>query len=191
MGLGLLAVVCFASLTLGGEIEFPFNLKLLWRFTSETTIEFDLEVPEEVFEDYGWAGVGIKELSTGGNMANGDFVTVSFDPLKIEDRYSASNGYAHRDQVMAGKDNLSWEDKVTKKDSKYVYTWSRQLQTGEKYDCDLIKDREYYLLWAVGPVIEGDTAMHSSEERGTFQIVLSEDFQQEYVGKVDFLSILK
>jgi len=171
-----------------GKVELGVGLELGWEVQGED-VHFKFYVPPELKESYGWAGIGIKDPADGTGMANGDFVTVRFDGIVIEDRFGERNARPKLDTDKEGTDDIDELKTEGEEDGWVVYEWTRKLNTGDERDNPIEVGKETYIQWAYGEA-DGDTLKHH-EEAGTYSVVFTESSEQTTSTPAAFISFDK
>lgn len=159
-----------------GVVYLPNDIILAWSFPTPETVKFELRVPQTIFDSYGWTGIGFKPVISGSGMNGADITNIIFS-TPMQDSYGLSRGGPKSDIEMGGTCDLIYPDSHV--DGRGIkYFWEKKLSTGDQYDLPLAKDQEFRLLYAVGQVSEGGVQMqHTFMNRGTIDIVLSENFR--------------
>ena len=185
MSLLILFVISTALST--GVVYLPSEVILAWSFPTTETVKFELRVPQAVFDSYDWIGIGLKNVNSGSGMSGADIANIIFK-TPIQDSFAPPRGGPVSDESLGGTCDLIRPDSHV--DGRGInYFWEKQLNTGDKYDIVLTSGGEYRLLYAKGKVTpEGVQLQHGYEDRGTIDIVLSDDFRDTSL-KYTFLQI--
>lgn len=157
------------------SITFPCGISLEYN-TRDYSTHFAMHVPEEIFHPWEWAGIGIKSLEDGTDMSKADLITVIFKESIFADRWAEENGYPPEDTELGGEANAKDGPVGADPENSKIFSWTRDFNTEDKYDIELIPDTEYYVLWAYGGLEEnGDLAMHAECGYDTFVFIQCED----------------
>ena len=94
------------------------------------------------------------------------------------DRYTERLGEPEYDICFGALDNII---NATVDASTYSYTWTRPIDANDGiYDQVYTKGKDIQLLWACGQCDdEGNAMLHEKEDRGKFNITLSDEFEYE------------
>ncbi|CAG9322930.1 unnamed protein product [Blepharisma stoltei] len=163
-----------------GTIHLPRNQMLYWSFPDENSVKFEYHCPMSLMEDdYDWVGIGFKDIMDGGDMRNADIVMINLHDGRIDDYWSFMNSKPESDIKLGGLDSLA-EKSVNAVDKYKMFSWSKPLNTGDKYDKMLAKNAKMNFIWAYGRInSQGNPKKHLDENKGSWEIVLSEDYTDE------------
>lgn len=169
-------VFVITSVLSKGVVYLPSEVILAWDFPTSETVKFELRVPQAVFDSFGWIGIGLKKVNSGSGMSGADITNIIFKS-PIQDSFAPPRGGPINDLELGGTSDLINPDSHV--DGRGInYFWEKKLETGDKYDLALVQDSEFRLLYAKGMVTaDGVQLQHEYENRGTINIVLSENFK--------------
>ena len=89
MGLFLILGLLNSVLSIG-IVYLPREMLLSWKFPSPESVAFELRVPQSVYDEYGYAGLGFKYIDDISGMYYADLINIKFDQ-PIEDCYGTKN----------------------------------------------------------------------------------------------------
>ena len=153
-----------------GEVCLPKTWVLSWTYPDDSTIEFVLLLDEATWVDYEWVGIGFKYPEEMTGMTGADMTNIILNELPT-DRYSDFNEVPELDIDLGGTDDV-----VEPTVEGLGYTWKRPIDSGDQYDKVYVVGANLRLLWACGQVDGGVQVKHLDYDRGTVDIVLSEEF---------------
>lgn len=169
----MLHILFFLYTVHSGSVCLPKGWELSWTFTTSSTIQFTLTLPESISPKYQWVGIGFKYSSDEKNsMVGADINNIILGSNPI-DSYAQCNCMPTADTELSGTDDTK---NAYYDISNLIYTWERPIDSGDSYDKIYKKDEELNLLWACGKVISGIQMRHMVPDRGTISIILSENF---------------
>lgn len=157
----LLSLVLFSAYSC--EIDFGNGISVKWN-TIDGEIHIDLKVYPNIYQNYGWVGLGIKRYEDGYDMSHGDFFTIIFKKGILEDKYAERNGAPTLDTYLGGTDDILDGPIAKEEDDARIYGFRRWIETGDPYDTQLFFDHVYYWQWAYGTVT--DDAINKHDDRG-------------------------
>lgn len=158
---------------------FPNGMTLEFN-TRDSSTHFALHVPEEIFHQWEWAGIGIKRPEDGTDMTKTDIYSVIFKESILGDRWAEENAYPPFDTDLGGESNAKSGPVGVDPQGSKIFSWNRDFNTEDIYDIELIPETEYYVLWAYGALEEnGDLAMHNDCGYETFIFIDCEDTTME------------
>ena len=181
----LILILVLSVLSNAGRICLPKGWILEWTFPTTQEVSFKLTLDAETSANYGWVGIGFKYVMDPSGMIGSDIANLIFAG-ELSDRYANLNGLPPKDTDLGGTEDLlnpvgTWENDA------WVYTWSREVDSGDKYDKLYIIGNEYIVLWARGMMSDDGVQMkHFTVDRSLDMITLNADFDE---GCEDMLSL--
>ena len=174
----LLLLLSLASVAMSiGVVYLPNGMLLSWKLDRPNYVSFELRVPQDVYDSFGYAGLGFKYPDDISGMYYADLINIKFrEP--IEDCYGTKNTVPRPDKSLGGTSDLeNARTDVTADGIKAM--WDRKLVTGDcDNDMEFVVGDEYRLLWAIGYMDEvtGEQLRHTTKDRGTLSITLTDDY---------------
>ena len=169
-----LAFILIISAYAGVEY-LAFDLGLEWYFPSEDEITFDLYVPLNYREAFGWIGLAFQDARDARDKFACDYYIALLEDGLMTDRYAEANGFSKTDEDQGCVNDLTTSSEELDKYLKISFT--RKLETGDRCDIVLHKDKPLMVKFAIGPVIDGNIEQHSFRYNGIEYIVLSEEYE--------------
>ena len=176
-----LLLVC----SLGGKVCLPKGWILEWTFYRTSEIGFKLTIDEHTWENYGWVGIGIKEASAAVGMVGSDITNIIIGGEKT-DRFSTVNGLPQLDVELGGTDDIL-NPTERFENGQHGFTWTKKMDTLDRYDTLYVQGRDYNLLWACGDVMNGVQMKHFTVDRDRLIITLDEDYEKDCEDSEPFL----
>ncbi|OMJ77045.1 hypothetical protein SteCoe_23444 [Stentor coeruleus] len=147
----MLALLLLKSVSVfAGQLDLNENMWLNWTAVNETSAKFILGVNSKLYSEKTWAGVGFKAgNSTTFGMKDSDIVTfILGQDSSCQDRFGQDestfpNADAKSDIVCGTK---------SKEGNVYLFSWERNIETGDANDFSLKDVQDVVVLWAYGPV---------------------------------------
>ena len=171
----ILSLISYATSI--GIVYLPKEMILSWKFPRHGYVSFELRVPQAVYDEYGYVGLGFKYVDDISGMYYADLINIKFrEP--IEDCYGIKNIVPRTDRSLGGESNLENANTDVTPDGIKVY-WERKLITDDREnDMEFVIGDKYRLLWAAGYIDEvtREQLRHTTKDRGTINIELSDDF---------------
>lgn len=170
-----------------GNIDLPYSCTFIWSFPNDQVIYYELRVSDYAKGLFGWIGVGIKNLQDGPDMTNADISLIQFQG-KHDDSWSFGNGSLETDVSLGGTDDIQGFSDPSGRGTTY-YSWMKPYNTGDSFDNSLVKDNNYYFLWAFGQVEDGEVQMHEDSDKGIEEVTFAEDFKLQ-IKQTSFISLV-
>lgn len=173
----LLCILSLFSHALAGVEYLPFELYVTWTFPTVDRVQFEFWVPNSITNSWAWAGLGLKDKNEPDqSMAHSDLYTFFFSTASVEDRFATGNYTPWPDVKYGGTSDIT-TDGIRSEEGYTVYTFSRFFTTPDKaHDIDLVKGKEYGIMWAYGQSYQGGVIAHTMSNRGMDYAVLSESY---------------
>ncbi|OMJ68640.1 hypothetical protein SteCoe_33851 [Stentor coeruleus] len=160
-----------------GVVYLPKDMLLSWKFPTPGSVAFELRVPQVLYDEYGYVGLGFKYTDDISGMYYADLINIKFNQ-PLEDCYGTKNTVPRPDVSLGGTSDLINPRTDVTADGLKI-TWERALKVEDcANDMEFEVGADYRLLWAAGFMDEvtGEQLRHSTKDRGTINIKLSEDF---------------
>lgn len=174
----LLLLLSLASVAMSiGVVYLPNGMLLSWKLDRPGYVSFEFRIPQDVYDSFGYAGLGFKQVDDISGMYYADLINIKFrEP--VEDCYGTKNTVPRPDKSLGGTSDL--ENVVTDVTADGIkVNWDRKLKTDDcENDIEFIEGKEYRLLWAIGYMDEvtGEQLRHTTKDRGTLGISLTSDY---------------
>jgi hypothetical protein len=151
------------------------NWVLSWKF-SGNLINFSLQLNQDIANQFEWVGLGFKEANDRRpGMIGADLVNI-FIGAEPVDAYAECDCEPTEDEDLLTSNDLK---KITFNRDYFIYSWNREVDTGDLYDLVLKKDLEVKVLWAAGKVVAGVQLKHDKNDYGVIQVKLSDHFESD------------
>ncbi|CAG9322196.1 unnamed protein product [Blepharisma stoltei] len=175
-----ITLVCLISGTYAGMENLPYGFKLIWTFPTKDTVLFDFFIPNEILENWRWAGIGFKHIDEPDpTMGHSELITITFDGDKVEDRWAHGHLTPQPDTKDGGYNDVILEEKRNEHGYR-VYSFSRPLETYDSvHDVSLVKNEKYWIMWAFGQTFKGGVIAHPMWNRGKDLCIFSEDYMDD------------
>ncbi|OMJ66435.1 hypothetical protein SteCoe_36718 [Stentor coeruleus] len=160
-------------LGLAAQVNLGSNMWLDWT-VSGSTITFDFGVASSLKQAKRWVGISFKDASGSRNMKDSDVIMFDFDNLdNIYDMWATRDELPDTDAT----NDVSTYYTHEVANGYYVFTFKRDLNTGDSMDYSLLNIDQVQIQWAYGPMSSnGDFLEHgkSSSELGAVVVYISD-----------------
>ncbi|OMJ82536.1 hypothetical protein SteCoe_16768 [Stentor coeruleus] len=161
------------SLALSGRVCLPKSWILEWSFPDDSHIDFSLTLDSQTLSSYDWVGIGFKYITDGDGMDKADINNFFLTSIPV-DSYALISAQPCLDTYFGGTEDIlnAVYDSTT-----LVYTWTREIDSGDIYDKVYTEGCSMKLLWACGMVdAYGEQLMHLDDDKEMIDIILSADY---------------
>jgi hypothetical protein len=166
---GLLLLGSLYSASATGMLTFD-DFTATWDI-SGGAVTFTVSVNDSNISGYDWWGIGLNPSSS--KMTGADIWVI--EDGTVTDRIGVANDYPPLDTDNNGTNSLYYiaHSMVS---TTHVYTFTRDLLTGDASDVDLVEGSTYTFIWAKGKSSSTDILEHKSGDYGDVDITLSNNY---------------
>ena len=159
-----------------GYVCLPKSWHLSWRFTSSRQISFSLQLNQQTISSFDWVGIGFKyEDDPRPGMTGADLVSIQLGS-ELKDAYAECECEPTYDEDLLGTQNLQ---DFKYNENYFIYSWTREIDSGDKYDLVYRPESKLIVLWAAGKTVSGVQLKHAKNNYGSTRIVLRDSFESD------------
>lgn len=147
----MLALLLLKSVSVfAGQQDLNENMWLNWTAVNQTAARFVLGVNSKLYSEKTWAGVGFKAGNTTAfGMKDSDIVMFFLgEDSTCQDRYGQDDstfpGADAKNDIICGT--------KSKEGNTFLYTWDRNIETGDAQDFSFKDVQDVVILWAHGKI---------------------------------------